>query len=347
MFTNKSTINDVLKDKVVMAHFEYMMPMEFIDIVPENMRDMSAEELEQKLTMPWGVPYLGPAIMEISNKIHELIDSDRYEFHQLWSDSTTEGFFPATDGLKEHMGLMLFKDTFEAGKPMALVAPGGAYMNVAISNEGMDTAEVLAKAGYAVAVTNYRCTPNHYPVPQMDLALAIKTMRYFAKQYSLKDDLLVIGFSAGGHLVASETCYSDEIDQALMKELSETDKVLFDRFNGISAKADKVGLSYPVIDFMTEQHEQSFGCLTGGDESLRDKLSIDLHVTSDYPKTFVWACDDDDLVPPSNAKRMYDALTAAGVDAMYKSYPAGGHGCATAVGTSAEGWLDELINYLK
>ena len=138
-----------------------------------------------------------------------------------------------------------------------------------------------------------------------------------------------------------------ELKEKLMKELSETDKVLFDRFNGISAKADKVGLSYPVIDFMTEQHEQSFECLTGGDESLRDKLSIDLHVTSDYPKTFVWACDDDDLVPPSNAKRMYDALTAAGVDAMHKSYPTGGHGCATAVGTSAEGWLDELINYMK
>lgn len=39
------------------------------------------------------------------------------------------------------------------------------------------------------------------------------------------------------------------------------------------------------------QHEESFTSLTGGDESLRDKLSIYLHVTSDYPKTFVWACN--------------------------------------------------------
>ncbi len=347
MFTNKSTINDILKDDVVMAHFEYMMPKEFLDIVPEDMRDMSAEELEQKLTMPWGVPYLGPAIMEIANKIHELIDSDRYEFLQLWSDKTPEGFFPATDGVKEHMGLMLFKNSFEAGRPMALVAPGGAYMNVAISNEGMDTAEALAKAGYAVAVTNYRCTPNYYPVPQMDLAIAIKTMRTLGKQYGLMDDLLVIGYSAGGHLVASETCYFEEINQALMKELADTDKVLYEKFNGISAKADKVCLCYPVINCISENHEESFVSLTGGDDSLRDKMSIDLHVTSDYPKTFVWACDDDSLVPPSNAKRMYDALKDAGVNAMHKAYPTGEHGCATAVGTSAEGWIDEMVAFMK
>ncbi|MBP5304783.1 MAG: prolyl oligopeptidase family serine peptidase, partial [Lachnospiraceae bacterium] len=81
--------------------------------------------------------------------------------------------------------------------------------------------------------------------------------------------------------------------------------------------------------------------------SLRDKMSIDLHVTSEYPKTFVWACDDDDLVPPSNAWRKYEALKAAGVEAKLGTYPTGGHGCATGKGTSAEGWVEEMLDFFE
>jgi acetyl esterase/lipase len=173
--------------------------------------------------------------------------------------------------------------------------------------------------------------------------MAIKHMRALGAEYGLADDLMVVGYSAGGHLVASEACYYDEIEATLLSELEKDDKELFDRLKTFSARPDKVVLSYPVINFISEQHEESFVNLTGGDESLRDKLSIDLHVTKDYPKTFVWACDDDDLVPPSNASRMYEALKRAGAEAYYKAYPSGGHGCATGVGTSAEGWIKDML----
>ena len=110
---------------------------------------------------------------------------------------------------------------------------------------------------------------------------------------------------------------------------------------------DKVVLSYPVISFVSEAHEQSFVELTGGAEELRDKLSIELHVNGDYPKTFVWACDDDSTVPPSNSKRMYEALKAAGVEAGYKTYPTGDHGIATAEGTSAENWIQDMLVFFE
>jgi acetyl esterase/lipase len=230
---------------------------------------------------------------------------------------------------------------------MALIVPGGAYSGVAVSNEGIETARVLEKAGYAVVVMNYRCAPNYYPKPQLDLALAIKQMRHLAAEYDLVDDLMVVGFSAGGHLVASEVCYHDEIEAALKNELERDDKQLFNQLEKFSALPDKVVLAYPVINFISEQHEQSFTNLTGGDESLREKLSIDLHVTGDYPKTFVWACDDDDLVPPSNASRMYEALKKSGAEAGYKAYPSGGHGCATGAGTSAERWIEDMIEFIE
>ena len=347
MFTLDNSINDILADEIVKAHFSYMMPLDFIKIVPKDLRDLPISQVIDKVKMPWGVPFIGEGIVEVANNIHRIAESDDFSFIQLWSESTPDDFFGATDGKQEHVALLKFNNSFKENRKIALVVPGGAYMTVAISNEGMETAAVLDKAGYAVCVLNYRCIPNYYPTPQKDLTLAIKCMRYLAKQYNLKDDLLVVGFSAGGHLTASQACYHDDYNKLVNEELASSFPALYERYKDFSAKPDKVALSYPVISFVKEQHEDSFTALTGGDDSLRQSLSIELNVTKDYPKTFVWACDDDDLVPPSNAYRMYKSLEDAGIDVMYKSYPTGGHGCATGVGTSAEGWMDEMIKFMN
>jgi len=347
MYTLNNTINDILNDEVVMAHFGYMMPLAFLQIVPNEFRDIPLSEVIKTVKMPWGTPYLGQEVANVATLVHEIIDSDSYEFTQLWAEETPADFFPATDGQKMHVGLLKFMDSFKENRKMALVVPGGAYESVAISNEGIEVAKRLEQAGYAVAVLNYRCQPNRYPIPQMDLVLAIKYMRSYASKYNLQDDLMVVGFSAGGHLVASEACYYQENEKTLMEELKKDSQVLFQKFVKLSAKPDSLVLAYPVINFVSEQHEQSFENISGGDESLREKLSIDLHVTSDYPKTFVWACDDDELVPPSNASRMYEALKNVGVEAGYKSYPTGGHGIATGFGTSAEKWIDDMLSWMQ
>lgn len=347
MFTLENSINEILADGFVKEHLGFLFPSDFIDLVPNDMRNVSAKELSEKLMMPWGIPYLSKELVDSANMINEFVDSSDYEFVQLWKESTDANYFPVSDGSKDSVCVLKFKNSFKDNRPMALIVPGGAYMSVAIGNEGMFTAKALEEAGYAVAILNYRCMPNYYPEPQKDLALASKYMRYLATVEEVKDDLLVLGYSAGGHLVASTNCYPEEIDEVLVADLADNHKEVYEMLKEFPVKADKVCLSYPVIDFMSEQHEQSFECLTGKDESLRDKLSIDLHVTPEYPKTFVWACDDDSLVPPSNAKRMYNALRTAGVEAMHRAYPTGEHGCATAVGTSAEGWVDEMVGFMK
>ena len=66
----------------------------------------------------------------------------------------------------------------------------------------------------------------------------------------------------------------------------------------------------------------------------------------DYPKTFVWTCADDSLVPPSNAARMAEALKAQNIPYMLKVYPTGEHGCNVGDGTSAEGWMDEMLAFM-
>ena len=95
--------------------------------------------------------------------------------------------------------------------------------------------------------------------------------------------------------------------------LEERYPKLAESYKGISVKPDKICLNYPVISFLEEDHEPSFQALTGGNETLRNKLSVEQHIDITYPKTFVWACEDDALVPASNAKRMGEALKRAGV----------------------------------
>lgn len=347
MYTTNNTINELLADKLVQKDFEYMMPMFFLTLVPEDMRDLPIIELREKVTMPWGTPYFANEIVAVANQLYELRNQEEYQFIQLWEEVTPDGYVPRINGTKEGVGLLLFKKSFQANRPVALVLPGGAYETVSVSHEGFLTAKALEKAGYAVAVLNYRCNPNRYPNPQKDLALAIKRMRYIMKETGVAEDLLVMGFSAGGHLVASETCYANEIDELLMQELQESSSALYQKLDGISAKADKVCLSYPVISMKAETHEQSMMNLTEGDTALCDKLSIDEHVDADYPKTFLWVCEDDATVPFSNTVRMSEALKKAGVDSKCIIYPTGDHGIATAVGTSAEGWVDELVDFMK
>ena len=129
--------------------------------------------------------------------------------------------------------------------------------------------------------------------------------------------------------------------------LEERYPKLAESYKGISVKPDKICLNYPVISFLEEDHEPSFQALTGGNETLRNKLSVEQHIDITYPKTFVWACEDDALVPASNAKRMGEALKRAGVHCELNIYPAGGHGCRLGEETSAKGWADAMTAFMR
>ncbi|MFC3927718.1 alpha/beta hydrolase [Streptococcus caprae] len=348
MFTLEHSVNDILANNIIMSHFEYLMPVFFLELVPEELRHLPLKEVRHQVIMPWGVPYVADDVIEGANQLINLSqDSENYEFIKVWSEETPEDYFPASDGARDGVGLLLIKQSFKPGRKLALICPGGGYSAVSMLNEGIHTAKILVEKEYAVAILNYRCSPNRYPLPQEDLALAIKRLKLLARERGVTSELLTIGFSAGGHLVASESCYHKEIEESLQKKLDKEFPGLAENLRDISAKSDMTCLSYPVISFLSEHHEDSFINLTGNDEILREKLSIEKNVTADFPKTFVWACQDDQLVLASNAERMYQALQRISVDVSYRLYPTGGHGIATAEGTSAEGWLNELVEYMS
>ena len=229
-----------------------------------------------------------------------------------------------------------------------IVCPGGGYENLAFSSEGVKTAQRLIEGGYKAFILNYRYSPNRWPKPQEDLALAILHVRANAKEYGIDpDNLMILGYSAGGHLCASTAALRTEIAEALFADLAEMRPDLCEKYRDISVRPDKVCLCYPVISFLSNQHEPSFQALTGGDETLREHLSIEKQVDGTYPKTFIWTCADDSLVPPDNAERMGKALSDAGIESRLIVYPQGEHGCSIGIGTSAEGWIDEMLEFMN
>lgn len=67
--------------------------------------------------------------------------------------------------------------------------------------------------------------------------------------------------------------------------------------------------------------------------------------SSSEPPTFVVVGDEDGIAPPSAMERRITALRQLGTAVEYRKYPAVGHGFGTGVGTSAEGWISEAVDF--
>lgn len=353
-FTTDNTLNEIigsLSDEWKKAYFNLGMPVEFIDLVPEKLRNSTLAEIKEQFIMPWGLPYPGEDVARTANFAEEMVSRERYGVIPLWEEEQKEFVPDPTENGKKSVFLLTLHQELsntEEKKPAVIICPGGGYETLAFIGEGISMAERFEASGYFPFILRYRVSPNRYPDPQKDLALAIKYVRANAERYHIDPDrLMLMGSSAGGHLCASMTVLYKEIDQALFKDLEESVPGLAEKYSNISIRPDGLCLNYPVISFLKETHEGSFQALTGGREELRDKLSVEQHILENYPKTFMWACEDDMLVPVSNTKRMGEALEKRNIPCKMKTYPTGGHGCGLAEGTSAEGWFDEMLKFMK
>ena len=86
-----------------------------------------------------------------------------------------------------------------------IIFPGGAYSILAGDLEGREVADWFAARGFRAFILSYRLTSNGYllPVPLLDARRAMQTVRARALDYHIDPNrIVVIGFSAGGHLAA-------------------------------------------------------------------------------------------------------------------------------------------------
>lgn len=65
------------------------------------------------------------------------------------------------------------------------------------------------------------------------------------------------------------------------------------------------------------------------------------------PPTFAIVGENDGIASPSTMERRINAMKAKGIDVEFHKYPGLGHGLGLGIGTSAEDWIDDVIEFWK
>lgn len=211
------------------------------------------------------------------------------------------------------------------GTPRAavVVIPGGGYKHVVIDKEGYETAEWLARQGFAAFVLRYRLPGDGWAAgpdaPLQDAQRAIRVVRSRCAALGIDPRrTAILGFSAGGHLAARLATRFDDPTYAPR-----------DAIDQLSARPDAAALLYPVITLTGDGvHAGSRDFLLGpspATERLRT-WSAENGVTPATPPTLIVHAADDASVPLRNAMLMFDALRAAAVPVDLHVFARGGHG---------------------
>lgn len=344
-FTKDMSINAILDRPGMKDYIHVFFPKKLLDCVPEKQRRESIAQMENNVKMPWGGPFISEDFLQAAEKATECLENKSYKFIPLWVSDNE--YKPKGNNNKESVFLMTPTKKFLGKRPAVIICPGGGYELLSFDTEGIELAEKMEKAGYSPFILSYRVNPNCFPEPQIDLALAIRYLKVNAVQYGIESEkIMLMGSSAGGHLCGSFIENQEEIDEALNNELDRNENKQLSQYKDISVKPAMLCMNYSVISFGENGHEESFQALTGGNEMYRDKLSLEKHVGVDFPKTFLWACEDDELVPVSNTVKMGEALKQNNIPYCMKIFPQGGHGCGIGLNTSAEKWMEIMLKYM-
>ncbi len=202
-------------------------------------------------------------------------------------------------------------------RPAILILPGGAYVSTS-QREAEPVALRYLAQGYNAFVLWYTCAPARFPVALREAYMAIRYIRENAEEFEVDPTMVAaIGFSAGGHLCGTVgTMY----DCPEVQDLG-TPALL---------RPDAICLSYPVAVSWGHTHEGSFVNISGGDEALRARLSLDKLARPDMPPVFLWHTRDDNSVPVRNSLLLAQKLDELGVSFAMNIYAHGPHGISTA-----------------
>lgn len=202
---------------------------------------------------------------------------------------------------------LFLPDQQKATGQLVIVCPGGGYGCLCYAREGIEVAQWFSQNGIAAMVLRYRMPNRHHEIPLRDVHTAIRLVREHAVEWGVRlDQVGVMGFSAGGHLVATAATQFDA-----------------------ATRPDFAILLYPVITMQNQyKQDDTRENLLGKepDSTLIHRYSCELQVKADTPPCFIALSDDDEVVPPRNSTLFYDALRDRGISAEMHIYPTGRHG---------------------
>lgn len=238
--------------------------------------------------------------------------------------------------------ITVFRPQKPNGKAV-VICPGGGYAILAFDKEGTRVAEELNRWGITAFVLKNRLPDDSINIdkslaPLQDAQQAIRFVRNHSKDFGInKNQIGIMGFSAGGHLAATATTHFN-----FKADETSTDTT--------SIRPDFAILIYPVISFdSTITHKGSRNNLIGVNATT-DKVNFfsnELQVTPGTPPSFLVHAGDDGAVPVQNSLRYYEACVKNKVPVELHLYPKGGHGFGMYNKTTDDSWMERLKNWLN
>jgi acetyl esterase/lipase len=191
-----------------------------------------------------------------------------------------------------------------------VVFPGGGYEILAIDLEGSEVCDWLTAKGITCVLLKYRVpaprsSPNWGAYPQSPIALedaqrTLGLVRLHSAEWHIDPHKIgVLGFSAGGHLVAA---ISTHFAQRLYPEIDAADKE--------SCRPDFAVALYPGHLWIDEE---------------KFELNPNVPVTRETPPTFLVQDEDDNVDNVNDSLVYYIGLKKAGVPVEMHLYAQGGH----------------------
>lgn len=218
-----------------------------------------------------------------------------------------------------------------------IVFPGGGYEILAIDLEGTEVCDWLVEKGITCVLLKYRVpAPRSAPYwgayPQSPIALedaqrTIGLVRLHAAEWQIDPHKVgVLGFSAGGHLVAATSVH---FDRRIYPAIDAADQE--------SCRPDFAVALYP-------------GHLSVKEGTLELSRDIAAHITAQTPPTFLLQNEDDHVDSLWDSLAYYAGLMKAGVPVEFHTYAEGGHAFglrrtkypATAWPQLVETWLGTI-----
>jgi acetyl esterase/lipase len=210
-----------------------------------------------------------------------------------------------------------------------VVFPGGGYNVLAIDLEGTEVCDWLTSKGITCVLLKYR-VPCAKSGPYRDCRTALEDaqrtvglVRFRAAQWHIDAHKIgVLGFSAGGHMVAAVSTHFE-------KRL------------------------YPTVDAAdTESCRPDFAiALYPGHLAVPERdfaLNPDIQVTSRTPPTFLLHAEDDPVDPVENTIVYHAALRKSGIPAEMHLYVKGGHAFGLRrTGVPITGWPQLVETWLE
>lgn len=206
-----------------------------------------------------------------------------------------------------------FPERSKSTRTGVIVAPGGAFVALAIDMEGNDVARWLQSRGIAAFVLKYRLKEKlQEGIPDMNMdeaakygiadgIQAIKVVRQHAAEWGISPERVgIVGFSAGAMVASGALLQQDA-----------------------SARPN----------FAAPIYRGPFGAMPS--------------IPSKLPPIFLAWAQDDNLVLDALTK-FYDALRSAGNKPEVHIFSAGGHGFGMRKqGASSDHWIDEFYYWLE